>query len=383
MRHEDVAILDETEPSIEALLATDESFLMTYGISSARVYRLDRTPEKISLPGHSGVVRGLSFGPGGAWLASVGTDRKLRVWSSATGRQQWESADLPGSGQSVACSPDGQLLAAGDSDTKWISAWDAGTGRELSGLGTNAVGLNWSVQFTPDGRYLVTAGGGYEYEQGVEVWAIDRDGQPAPQRALQGQLRKRLPINAWSLTIAPDSRHLAFVDNPAEGNLAGLGGHHLFVWDLDSGDAPAIVTTNFIAGLQSASFAPDSRRLLFANQKREVVTLDLATSQELSRFSTLEHNHTRNSLDFPNLCLSPNGVRLAIASASGLAVDLWDPNSGQLVYSLPEQDSPVGWLAWSPDSRLLAAARSDGTIAIWNLAEIDKSLAGLGLNLQR
>jgi serine/threonine protein kinase/WD40 repeat protein len=376
----DLATLDEPEPAIEAMFANDQRFLMTYGNGSARFYWLDRTPEKVTLSGHAGLVAGMVFSPDGIRLASVGTDRKLRVWDCADGRQRWVSENLPGSGQSVACSPDGQYLAAGDADTKWISVWDANTGKPLSGLGTNTVGWNWSTQFSPDGRYFLTAGGGYEYNEGIDLWTIQSNGTGDPQGNLRANLSRHLSINSCSLVIAPDSRHVAFVDNPGEHNPIKLVGYHLYIWDLASNGAPRVVANDFVPAGQSESFTPDSKRLIYTSSNREVVTLDVATGSELSRFRTLDPGQLRNSSDFPNLTLSPDGTRLAMISVSSLGVDLWDPVSGKLIFSLPEQSNAVCWLTWAPDSRRLAVARSDGSIAIWNLTQIDRNLAKLGLS---
>jgi len=75
------------------------------------------------------------------------------------------------------------------------------------------------------------------------------------------------------------------------------------------------------------------------------------------------------------LCLSPDGTKLALSSPSVLGVDIWDSSSGQLLYALPEQESTVLWLAWSPDSQRLAVSRSSGSIALWNLNAIQGVLA--------
>ena len=83
-----------------------------------------------------------------------------------------------------------------------------------------------------------------------------------------------------------------------------------------------------------------------------------------------------------NLCLSPDGTKLAITSASSLGVDLWDPKTGRPLYSLPDQEGTVWWLAWSPDSQRLAVSRSDGDIAVWNLKEVERVLAKLGLDAE-
>ena len=70
-----------------------------------------------------------------------------------------------------------------------------------------------------------------------------------------------------------------------------------------------------------------------------------------------------------------------MVASSGLAVDLWDPATGKLLYTLPEEPGSIWWLAWSPDSQRLAVTRANGDIAVWNLKEVEAQLAQLGLQL--
>ncbi len=60
-------------------------------------------------------------------------------------------------------------------------------------------------------------------------------------------------------------------------------------------------------------------------------------------------------------------------------MSVYDLTTQRLLYALPEERGAVWWLAWSPDSRRLAVSRSNGNIAIWNLAEIERLLGELGL----
>jgi WD40 repeat protein len=283
----------------------------------------------------------------------------------------------------VAFSPDGQLLATGDSDTRQIAVWDSKKGTRLATWGTNSVGVNWSAQFSPDGRYFATAGGDGDSQEQIEVWAFQRNALSNSLPALQVGLFTRLPTNAWSLTFAPNSRRLAFVDNPGEPFISMLGRYRLYIWDFETSGAPRVITTNLIATVQSACFTPDSERLLYVSSSRDVVSIDVPTGREVFRFPTLAQGHIRTWTDFPNIALSPDGTTLAMVSASGLGVDLWDPKNGRLMLTTPDEDGTVSWLAWSPDSQRLAVARTDGSVAVWNPVEIEKNLTKLGLGIQR
>jgi WD40 repeat protein len=123
---------------------------------------------------------------------------------------------------------------------------------------------------------------------------------------------------------------------------------------------------------------------LDADSHRAVVTLELSTGKEVSRFVTEELSpqealDAKRSGDVPNFCLSPDGTKLAVCPVSRPGVDIWDPRTGRRLYSLPDDKGPVWWLAWSADSSKLAVSRSNGDISVWMLPEIERVLAGLGL----
>ncbi len=100
----------------------------------------------------------------------------------------------------------------------------------------------------------------------------------------------------------------------------------------------------------------------------------------MSSFATLDTKGKSAWVKFfAAVCLSPDGTKLALGSPSNLGVEVWDPLAGRMLYSLPDQNGTVYWVAWSPDSRRLAISRSNGDIAIWNLPEVERVLTELGL----
>ena len=141
----------------------------------------------------------------------------------------------------------------------------------------------------------------------------------------------------------------------------------------------------FASALAWLAFTPDCRYLL-TTDRREVVTLELITGKEVSRFETEglspeELLDAKRSGDVPSFCLSPDGTKLAVCTVSRCSgVDIWDPRTGRRLYSLPDDNGSVWWLAWSEDSGKLAVSRSNGEISFWKLPEIERVLADLGLN---
>ena len=285
---------------------------------------------------------------------------------------------LPGRGQTIAYSPDGDLLAASVRAIKSVLLWDARTGRLLSQLETPlGSGVVWSVLFSPDGRYFAATGG-----DGVKVWALKAHTTGAPEQWAEATpVRSFGGKNSGGAVFSMDSRYLAFCDEKADH-------HDVDVWDLTGSSQPHTVGTNLSASLQDRAFTPDGRYLLSTDADRAVVTLELSTGKEVSRFVTEELSPEelvdakyakRSGGNVPGICLSPDGTKLAVSLVSRPGVDIWDPRTGRRLYSLPDDNGSVWWLAWSADSDKLAVSRSNGDISVWKLPEVERALAGLGL----
>jgi serine/threonine protein kinase/WD40 repeat protein len=85
-RREYVATIGREVGGSEWLHASaDGRYLLTTDGRQAYAYEVGFTAERLNLSGHSASVPGISFSPDGSHLASVGKDRKLRIWNSNNG----------------------------------------------------------------------------------------------------------------------------------------------------------------------------------------------------------------------------------------------------------------------------------------------------------
>jgi WD40 repeat protein len=82
-----------------------------------------------TLVGHGDSVRCLAFTKDGKTLASGSTDRTVKLWDVAAGKERATLKGHKADVLSVAFSPDGKLLASGGMDNT-AKLWDAMTGRE-------------------------------------------------------------------------------------------------------------------------------------------------------------------------------------------------------------------------------------------------------------
>ena len=146
--------------------------------------------------------------------------------------------------------------------------------------------------------------------------------------------------------FSPNSRLLAW----AEGRTKKEGPVTVHVWDLiQSRELPA-PSSRLFSSVESLAFFPDSRRLTFFNEGRIIEIWDVIDRQKESLLLGEEGQDIAGGTYNSVLSLSPNGCWLATDSIPGRAVNVWHTQSQKLLLSLPEQDSSVHRLAWSPDS---------------------------------
>ncbi len=142
---------------------------------TVKLWNVNTGAEICTLTGHQLQVNSVAFSPQGQILASASYDRTIRLWqiSCQTEFKNCPCYALLGilSGHAwavltVAFSPDGKILATG-SDDKTIKLWDVNTGQLISTL----LGHSWSVvsvAFTADGKTLISA----SWDKTVKLWRV-------------------------------------------------------------------------------------------------------------------------------------------------------------------------------------------------------------------
>jgi WD40 repeat protein/tetratricopeptide (TPR) repeat protein len=217
----------------------------------------------LTLHGHTYRPMGVAFSPDGRLLATNGHDGRMILWDPATGQLR-RTLQYERGGNAVAFSPDGQLLAATVHSATAehepvgkvvLSSVASGqTVRTLSGHPQSI----WDVEFSPDGRRLVTASG----DQTAGVWDV-RTGQQLLSLRGHGQV-------IIQAKFSPDGRRIATASYDKT----------VKVWETDTG---ALIHTlrGQTAMISGVGFSRDGRRIAAGSCDGTIKIWDAASGEEL------------------------------------------------------------------------------------------------------
>ena len=251
----------------------------------------------------------LTFSPDGKTLASLGsslphlwdvsnTTHIAHLYKLYTPKQE----NTPNTDYtSIAFSPDGQFLAAGNTD-KAIHLWYMGRTYITALLG-HAKGVT-SIAFSRDNNLLVSGSN----DQTVRLWDFN-------SRSYITTFIGHID-NVLSVAINPDASIIA----------SGGEDNTIFLWDVATGESRAI-HTGHTQGVRNLAFSVDGNTLVsnsgnYRNSNRTVIPdltvkiWDVATGEQ----KAVLNGHTDYIID---VVFSPDGTTLASGSGDGTVL-LWD-----------------------------------------------------------
>ncbi|MCS7016517.1 MAG: WD40 repeat domain-containing protein [Gemmatales bacterium] len=292
----------------------------------------------------------VTFSRDGRWLAAATRQRDglgVRLGHVEPGEVRALAGD-----RSVAFSPDGQVLAAGDSGN--VRLYDASTGETLRVLEWGE--RRWTTKyltFSPDGRWLAVGKGNRDSVGVVEVWDW-RTGKLVWARLGH-------PRGVTALAYSPDGRFL----------LSASLDQTVTVWDGAQGEP----RTQFLLVnghvVRSMAFAPDGRTVALATgpadtrvrRAGQIVLWDVASERVLAKL----HGHGRA---VSSVAWAAAG-RILISGSADTTIRFWDVERRREYAMLQGHRAEVGFealaVALSPDETWLASLSFDGTVKLWRL----------------
>ncbi len=309
--------------------------------SILRANRLPITAENVAqiteltqIAAHDAVINALAFNSIGNQFASAGSDNRVRLWDTLSGRNLFTWSGLTDR-TSVAISSDGNYIAAGSSDGT-VRIWDLPSRAERSILSGHA-GAVRAVAISPDNRFIASASA----DRSVRLWDI-RTG--AFVRLLGNNRNYIAPVT--SLGFSQDGLLLA----------AGSEDAQIHLWEVSSG-----VLINRIRDLHAVrqvALSPDGKFLASVGDSNSVVVWQLSAQPRRTLL--------RNSASFlTSIAFDPSG-KLVIAGNRNGSLLVWQLEDRQLLLNKPiYAGQPISAVAFSPEGTHIVTANITGTIKVW------------------
>ena len=271
-----------TDPGPDGLLAVSPvgaSFAITRDDGKAAVFDSTTFRQKRAIQTASGRLFDAAFSPDGRLLATAGVDGAVGIWHVASGKPLHERLPGPprvlGQGRqnialSVAYSPDGKTIAAGDTSGA-IYVWDAKSGKLIRapvktpidralpppppGSSLPATLGIMGLAFSPDSKKLAaghdTNATVYSLPSGRPLYTVDVDGNYG---------------HASALAFSPDGSLLA----------TGGGTGEVRFWDADSGARNGRRLSANAGWVENLAFDPSGRILVTSGTDGTTRLIDVA-----------------------------------------------------------------------------------------------------------
>ncbi|MEG4200395.1 WD40 domain-containing protein [Microcoleus sp. Pol12A5] len=276
----------------------------------------------------------IAFSPDGQLLAMGDTNGEIHLWQMPEVRLLRTSKEYGSIVLSVAFSPDGKTLATGGSNGT-IRCWDVSSWsiRQILQGNTSPV---LGVAFSPDGKMLASSIG----DGNVRFWDWSHGRCLLTLQAHKSQ--------AWSIAFSP------------QGNILVSGGDDgiLKLWDIATGQCLKMFQSDS-RQIRSVTFSLDGKTVACGGADASIALWDINTGEVLRICSG--HSQIVVSVAF-----SPDGQILASCSEDS-TVRLWEVISGKCLKTLQKHTSRVSAVAFNPDGKTLASTGEDCTVRLWDV----------------
>ncbi|MDB5307396.1 MAG: (Myosin heavy-chain) kinase Histone acetyltransferase, partial [Gemmataceae bacterium] len=294
-------------------------------------------------------VRGVAYNGDGTRLAAVDGRGVALVWDPDTGREVGRVADDRAT-FGLAFAPDGRHLAVvGDGGA---SVWGLAGGAPSHTLKGDLVrGL--AVAYSPDGRLIATGESVTDPPPVDTVPRLVRVWDAATGRLLR--VLDGPPQDVLGLAFRPESGQLAAATGVAKPGTVPTRPGMVKVWALDTGRE--VFTATARGPLTGIAYSRDGRRLAAGGLDRTVIIWEANSGRE----ETVLRRYAHSVLGVAWGC----GGQLATAGEDGV-VKVWDVDTDREVVTLRGHTGPVAGVAFRPDGKQLASAGWDQTVRIWD-----------------
>ncbi|MEM9508170.1 MAG: NB-ARC domain-containing protein [Cyanobacteria bacterium P01_E01_bin.35] len=281
-----------------------------------------------------GGIWSVAFSPDGQYLAAGDTKGTILLRRITDSQPIRSFEGHHGWVVSLAFSPDGTVLASSSSDCT-AKLWNVQTGQCLHTLEEHEQEV-WSVAFSPNGTTLASG-----CDDGkARIWNVSTG---ECLQILESHLSEVLAV-AFSL----DGQQL----------ISGSQDRTIRLWDIESGQCQKIFQGHD-DGIRSVSLSPDGQKFASASNDRTIRLWSIKSGNCLK----VLRGHANVVL---SVTFSPQ-THLLASSSIGQKVRLWNINTGECLKILQGHSNVVNSIAFHPLGKILASGSYDQTIKLWSV----------------
>jgi WD40 repeat protein len=338
---------------VTALAIADNGSQLAVAVSdkAVRLFSLASGKELTELSGHVGIVNSLAFSEDGKQILSGSADKTARLWENATGKCVKEFKGHSAGVNIVVLSEDGKVAASIGND-KTARLWNTDSGKQLHEISTEKLsGTPRQLVFSGDGKSLIAL-----MSPNTAIWWNVSTGEEARKFDTKS--------GAGNITaLTWDGARCATADN------AG----HIQLLDTSNGKdvSPGV---GHQRAVESIAISPDGKLLASASLDKFIIIWDRKSGRQLHRLEG--HEAAVGFVGF-----SGDGKTLVSAATDLNGKDrdvwLWDVESGKQIERLSGQGGPILNMAMSADGKLVACSYffspkgscTDSAVIIWDIAQ--------------
>jgi len=325
------------------------------GTTEARLWRVDTGVLVANLRGHEQKIDSMGFSPDGKHIVTASHDGTARVWQTSTGAEL-RSFDYRAPRLGFAFQTVPARLAESARLAPNTGVWIQGVGRaspaEAAGVRQDDVLVRW------DGEAVRAGDLGSKIERLVP-------GKTVRLEVLRGGVPLTIAVTAKML--ATQYVHFAGFD-PAGQRITIHLDRDVDIWDIHSGERVAKLAGKELWFSIASAFDATGRRIATSSGTEGITQVwDVESGKSLS---VLKHGASVGSLAF-----SPDGARLAIASAKGWT--LWQLNVAQMIAFFVPASGNIQSLQFSPDGTRLVAVDASSILLVSSLLPAGNELVRL------
>jgi WD40 repeat protein/transcriptional regulator with XRE-family HTH domain len=281
-----------------------------------------------------GGVLSIAFSPDGEFLAAGDSNGNIYLWRVESSQQVLIFRGHTNWVVSLAFSPDGQTLCSGSADAT-VRLWNVETGVYKKTLREHQDEV-WSVVFSPDGELLASGSD----DNTIRIWNVSTN--------------KCLKIftehTSWvtSLAFSPNGEMLA----------SGSDDNTIRIWNVSTSECIKTLEGHS-GGVRTIAIKADNQLLASGSEDHTIKLWNLTTGECLKTLT----GHTNRVF---SLAFSPKEDYIA-TSCHNYEIKLWNLTTGECLKTFKEHSSWIFSIAFSPKEGYLASSSHDQTVKLWNI----------------